>query len=119
MLPRKHRLVRTRDFQTAVRSGRRAGTRRVVVHAYVPPSSVDPALVGLSVSRAVGNSVVRHRVSRQLRHLMSAQIERVPPGSLVMVRANPAAAGADSADLGRDLDKALRRVLSESRGGQL
>jgi ribonuclease P protein component len=54
---------------------------------------------------------VRHRVSRQLRHLVSARIETLPPGSRLVVRANPAAAGSTGADLGADLDAALSRVL--------
>ena len=42
----------------------------------VPP---DPA-VGLVVGKTVGGSVVRHRVSRQLRHAMAARIQRLPRG---------------------------------------
>jgi ribonuclease P protein component len=62
------------------------------------------------VGRAVGNSVVRHRVIRQLRHLVRDRLHRLPVGSRLVVRALPPAAGAGSAALGRDLDAALARL---------
>jgi ribonuclease P protein component len=62
------------------------------------------------VSKAVGNSVVRHRVARRLRHLVSARLGTLPAGSALVVRALPPSAGASSAELGADLDAALRRL---------
>jgi ribonuclease P protein component len=65
---------------------------------------------GFVVSKAVGNSVVRHRVSRRLRHLVSARLGTLPAGSALVVRALPPSATASSAELGADLDAALRRL---------
>lgn len=62
------------------------------------------------VGRPVGGAVVRHRVQRQLRHLMRSRLGALPDGALLVVRAQPAAAGAGSAVLGDDLDAALRRL---------
>jgi ribonuclease P protein component len=63
------------------------------------------------VSKAVGNSVVRHRVSRKLRHVVRDRLDRLPEGTSLVVRALPAAADASSADLANDFDAALRRLL--------
>jgi ribonuclease P protein component len=63
------------------------------------------------VGRAVGGSVVRHRVQRRLRHLLRRRLAALPAGALVVVRALPASADASSAALGADLDGALRRLL--------
>ena len=71
----------------------------------------SPALVGLVVSRAVGPAVTRTRVKRRLRHLTAQRLERLSPGSLLVLRANPPAATATSAELGADLDRALDRAL--------
>ncbi|GAB7192164.1 hypothetical protein NUM3379_28730 [Kineococcus sp. NUM-3379] len=77
-----------------------------------------PARVGFVVSKAVGNSVVRHRVQRQLRHLCAERLEILPAGTLLVVRALPAAAGSTSRELGADLDKGLRRLgLPTGHGG--
>jgi ribonuclease P protein component len=67
-------------------------------------------LVGFVVSKSVGNSVVRHRVVRQLRHAMRERLGQFSPGDLVAVRALPAAAGATYGELGSDLDRAIARA---------
>lgn len=105
-----------------VRSGRRAGRPTLVLH-YLPERPVarsggpldppDGPRAGFVVGRTVGNSVCRHRVSRQLRHLVAAQLHRLPPTADLVVRARPEAADAGSAVLGRDLDKGLDRLLGD------
>lgn len=104
------------DFTAAVRQGRRAGRKTLVVHLNVHPDVVPaeaPARVGFVVSKTVGSAVVRNRVKRQLRHLARERLARVPAGSLMVVRANPAAAGAST--LTADLDSALASVLRGDR----
>ncbi len=54
--------------------------------------------------------MVRHRVYRQLRHLMRARLSFFDDGDLVVVRAFPAAAGSSSAQLGADVDRALAKA---------
>jgi len=120
------------DFSTVIRHGRRAGRTLVVMHVLVPdqvqggvapespvsgapvrqPASVPVCpQVGLVVSKAVGGSVVRHRVARRIRHVMRDRLDRLPPGTRLVVRALPKSASADSARLGSDIDRALRTVL--------
>ncbi|MFC5285528.1 ribonuclease P protein component [Actinokineospora guangxiensis] len=114
MLPAAARLTSSADFRLVTRSGRRAGRPRLVVHAAAGGTreETDPGTprVGFVVSKAVGNSVVRHRVSRRLRHVVRDRIGTLPPGSALVVRALPRAASATSAELGADLDAALRRL---------
>lgn len=123
MLPPAARLRRSEDFRAVMRKGARAGRRRLVVHAInprdlpapvVPPRSPDAAeedvRAGFVVSKAVGNSVLRHRVTRRLRHLVAARLGTLPPGVTLVVRALPPAATASSAELGADLDGALKRL---------
>ena len=68
------------------------------------------------VSRAVGGSVVRHRVSRRLRHLLAPRLADLPAGSMIVVRALPPAADATSAELGEDLDAGLSSALRKTGG---
>ncbi|MDB1086258.1 ribonuclease P protein component [Streptomyces sp. ACA25] len=117
MLPSDNRLRRREDFATAVRRGRRAGRPHLVVHLssrtdpHTAEEHLPPPRAGFVVSKAVGNAVVRNRVQRRLRHLIRDRLDRVPPGSLVVVRALPGAGTADHAQLARDLDAALERLL--------
>jgi ribonuclease P protein component len=138
VLPAKARLTDRDDFTTVVRRGRRAGRTLVVMHVLlpepvgecgsdgrapdvgspVPLAQVRTPQVGFVVSKAVGGSVVRHRVARRLRHLMRDRLADAPPGSRIVVRALPAAAEADSASLGADLDRALHGALHGTGGGR-
>ena len=92
----------------------------MVLH-YLPERPVTPTpgdagtvggpRAGFVVGRAVGNSVVRHRVTRRLRAVVLEQLDRLPETADLVVRARPEAATATSADLRRDLTTGLDRVL--------
>jgi ribonuclease P protein component len=110
VLPRDRRITRPQDFRHVLRRGRRAGRRHLVVHAVTAEVPDRPARAGLVVGRGVGPAVTRHRVSRRLRHLLRPRLEGLPAGTDLVVRAQPAAAGATSAQLGDDLDAALARL---------
>jgi ribonuclease P protein component len=101
---------RSREFASVLRSGARARRGALVVHAHsgLPHPT---AHVGLIVGRSVGNSVVRHRVTRRLRAQIATRLVRLPDGTGLVVRALPEAAAASSAALGSDLDRALGAVL--------
>ncbi|MFA7265033.1 MAG: ribonuclease P protein component [Candidatus Nanopelagicales bacterium] len=115
MLPARSRLRNRTQLGKTVRRGTRAGRRCLVVHflAADPDSGVTPpgpAKVGFAVSKAVGGSVVRHQVTRRLRHVVAAHLSELPDGSSVVVRALPAAAEATSAQLDADFSSAIARV---------
>jgi ribonuclease P protein component len=80
-----------------------------------PSGDVSPR-VGLVVSKAVGGAVVRHRVSRRLRHVMRDRLSRLPAGSRVVIRALPRSADAESARLAAEVDRALRVLLPRAGG---
>lgn len=111
MLPAEHRLRQRAEFTLAVRRGRRAAAKSMVAHLLVPSASTsEPPRVGIVVSRAVGNAVVRNRVRRRLRHLSRDRLWRLPPASLLVLRATANSAGRTSSELGSDLDAALAGV---------
>lgn len=116
MLTAPHRLRDSESFRTAVRRGRRAGSRTVVVHLLDPGSetrgdgSVVPARVGFVVSKAVGHAATRNLVKRRLRHLAREHVSSLPGSAVLVVRALPEAATASYEELGADLDRCLGRV---------
>lgn len=67
--------------------------------------------MGFVVARSVGPAVTRNRVKRRLRHLMRERVGALEDGSLLVVRAQPAAAEASYRDLGAELDRCLGRVV--------
>lgn len=107
MLPTTYRLRRSRDFAAAVRRGRRAGRRTVVVHLHAVSGDTPPQ-IGFVVSRSVGPAVTRNRVRRRLRHIIRDHLGELSRGTVLVVRALPAAAGATYPSLRRDVAAALR-----------
>lgn len=123
MLPRVNRIRRTAEFNQAMRKGRRANEEALAV-AYVR-SAPDTLMgeppqprVGFVVSKAVGGAVVRNRVRRRLRELSRDRLALLPPGSLLVVRAKPAAATYSYHKLAGQLDSALASVLRPRSGGK-
>ncbi len=82
------------------------------------PAADAPPLVGFIVARTVGNAVVRNAARRRLRHLMRPHLDRLPAGSLLVVRANPRAGTARPDELAADLESALDRLLRPASKGR-
>jgi ribonuclease P protein component len=86
------------------------------VTVYVAPAAVEtgsPVAVwqgGLVVSKAVGNSVVRHRLARRLRAIMASELPNLAEPKRVVVRALKPAASADY----RELERAVGRCVREA-----
>jgi putative membrane protein insertion efficiency factor/ribonuclease P protein component len=121
MLPSRYRLHSRAQISRTIRHGRRARRGAVVVHVQVGEGGTDPARAAFAVSKAVGDSVTRHRVVRRLRGLMPPLLDRLPGGSEVVVRAMPEAATASTTQLREDLERALERVspLADAEGASV
>ena len=78
-----------------------------------PDPSVTPR-VGFVVSKAVGNAVTRNRVKRRLRHLCRPLVDELEDGTVVVVRARPAAATQPDR-VAKDLDGAWHQALRKLR----
>ncbi len=113
VLSAENRLRSADDFRHAVRRGQRAGGPVLVVHLVRPnvdKATSGPTRVGFVVAKSVGPAVVRNRVKRRLRHLMRDRLTAVPDGSLLVIRALPAAADAEFGELAGELDRCLGRA---------
>jgi putative membrane protein insertion efficiency factor/ribonuclease P protein component len=112
MLPTSHRLHRSDDITRTLRQGRKHGSRHLVTHVRCSTGPDYPARAAFAVSKSVGNSVVRHRITRQLRSAILPLLQELPPGTDIVVRALPAAASAQYPQLVADLERCLSRYLS-------
>jgi ribonuclease P protein component len=116
VLAAAQRLRRGTDFAAAVRGGRRVGRNTVVVHLLIDePAPASTARAGFVVSKSVGNAVIRNKVRRRLRHLVRPSLADLPDGTVLVVRALPAAASASFEALGTDLDAALSSARAPRR----
>ena len=86
MLAKTARLTESGDFARATKSGLRYSTANFVGYLY-PTGVSQPARAGLIINKTIGWSVTRHRIARQVRHVLQESYSQLPEGSLVVVRA--------------------------------
>jgi ribonuclease P protein component len=117
VLPAAHRLTDPPSFRRAARQGARAGSRTLVAHLLLgtgePEPGAAPPRAGFVVSKAVGDAVTRNRVKRRLRHAVRPYVigpTALPGSSILVVRAQPAAAAASYQELRSDLARCLQRA---------
>ena len=85
-------LKKNQDFQSVYRNGKSSANRLLVM--YVLENNLDKNRLGISVSKKVGNSVVRHHVTRLVRESYRLQENIFNSGLdiVVVARANAASA---------------------------
>jgi ribonuclease P protein component len=86
VLPNSARIKNSSDFARVTKSGKRNSTESLVGYLLLENSSFQPRL-GLIVGKSIGNSVVRHRIARQIRHSVKDQLTQLPVGSMLVIRA--------------------------------
>ena len=86
MLPVSARLTSPQDFARTTKSGLRVTSEHFVGYLHITPAANENPRAGLIIGKAVGGSVRRHRVSRQIRHALAVELEKFPQGSLIVIR---------------------------------
>ncbi len=79
------------EFKKVYRDGRSRANRDLVM--YVVKGNSGPSRYGFSVSKKVGNSVQRHRVTRLFREAVRRYDARVTEGNRIVIIARPSVAG--------------------------
>ena len=82
-------LKKNHDFQKVYKNGTSKGNRYLVM--YVLENQYRKNRLGISVSKKVGNSVVRHRVTRLIREGYRLHEQEFDTGLDIVVVARPAA----------------------------
>lgn len=84
-------LKKNKDFVSVYQSGKSLANRYLVM--YIKKNNLEYNRVGISVSKKVGNSVVRHRVTRLIRESNRLHADEVKVGYDIVVVARPSVKG--------------------------
>ncbi len=110
-MERRYRLRKNRAFQYVYRRGQSVACRDLVL-LFAKGRELK---VGFSVSRKVGNAVVRNRTKRRLRECFRPHLGDLKTGLYVVV-ARPSAAKAAFQSLDRDLRYLLKKQNAWKEG---
>lgn len=108
------RLTDSSEFEKVYRQGTAYRGKLFSVHAF--PNEMGTLRLGLSVSRKVGNAVVRNALRRRLREVFAAA---AGDGDMdLVVSARPAAGDASFGELRDEFDRALGKlgIVKSSQG---
>ncbi len=90
-------LKKNRDFQTVYNKGKSLANSYLVM--YVTENGLGKNRLGISVSKKVGNSIVRHRLTRLVRESYRLSEEHFRCGIDIVVIARKSAKGKDYHDI--------------------
>ena len=76
-------LKKNRDFQNVYRNGKSKANKYLVM--YLRSNGLDYNRLGISVSKKVGNSVVRHHITRLLRESVRKNDALVKEGNRIII----------------------------------
>jgi ribonuclease P protein component len=111
---KRHRLSRSRDFDTVYRHGRSVSTRFLTLYWFLREEEGEEPRLGVAVPKSGGTAVVRNRLKRQIREAWRARVDALRPGHDYVIVARPGLADAvetRGADwLGERIDEALGKA---------
>ena len=99
-------LKKNEDFREVYKKGNYAENNLLILRAL--KKEADPSKIGISVSKKVGNSVVRHRTIRLIRESYLAVREQLVPGYHIVVIAKPEAKGKSLAEISGAFQQLLK-----------
>lgn len=113
MLRKKYRLKNRSSFQYIYRRGKSTSSTSVVLQ-YIQAKNLK---IGFSVSKKIGNSVVRNKVKRRMRESAQLLIPRIKKGYNCIFVAKPQIASVGFTDILSDMTNVLTKadLLTEDK----
>jgi ribonuclease P protein component len=114
-LPKPKRLAKRREFLHVYEQGRKLFSRYSVV--FFARNDLPHSRIGITATKKLGKANVRNRLKRWTREVYRRQREPLGLDNHpldVVVNVKPNAAEASYLDYRQDLEKVLRRVVTES-----
>lgn len=90
-------LKNTKQFEFVFKNGRSFANKYLIM--YIVENGTDRNRYGLSVSKRVGNSVVRHRTARLIRESVRLEGNRFNSGLDIVIAARPGAKDKNFSDI--------------------
>ncbi|MDF2544021.1 MAG: hypothetical protein K0S47_3739 [Herbinix sp.] len=108
-------IKKNNDFQIVYRNGKSYANKYLIM--YVKRNETEKNRLGISVSKKVGNSVVRHRVTRLIRESYRLSENKFQRGLDLIVVARASAKGKDYKEIESALFhlSGLHKIMDENK----
>lgn len=103
--------LKSNDFKTVYEGGRSLADRRLVLYTIKNEGRTEKNGLGISVSKKIGNSVVRHRITRLVRESYRLNADRFNSGLDMVVIARRGAAGVGY----REIEESLLNLAKKAK----
>ncbi len=108
LMRKEHRLRQRSDFRRVFRCGKSVANRQFVLYSYARKDN-GPVRIGISVSKKVGNAVVRNRIRRRVKEVVRQWTEQLPEQNDFIIIARRPAAEMDY----KQIQSSLRHVFNK------
>ncbi|WP_058300551.1 ribonuclease P protein component [Gorillibacterium timonense] len=118
-MQKEHRLAKREDFNRVYRRGKSAANLQFVLY-YLPQKESGPFRLGVSVSKKLGNAVVRNGIRRRMKEIIRLGGEDLLPGLDIVIIARKPVAEMDYEEMKKSLYHVMKRsgVLKEKKRNQ-
>ncbi|WP_152446697.1 ribonuclease P protein component [Bacillus sp. THAF10] len=106
---KEQRIKKNTDFQHVFRKGKSMANRQFVVYA-VKKEEQDTYRIGLSVSKKIGNAVMRNRIKRLIREAVHASKDKIPAGVDLVIIARKPTTEMSLEEITKSLQHVLKRL---------
>ena len=104
----QYRIRASREFKQIQRSGKKIRTAHILGIAI---RKEGPARIGLTVSKKVGNAVVRNRLKRLLREISRHEYASIEAGWQVILIAHPSSASVQLRELKSNVQFIFKKLI--------
>ncbi|WP_182696634.1 ribonuclease P protein component [Staphylococcus saprophyticus] len=89
MVEKAYRIKKNSDFQFIYKKGKSVANRQFVIYTE-PNKALNHFRLGISVSKKLGNAVVRNRIKRAIRENFKIHKEDILPMDIIVIARQPA-----------------------------
>ena len=109
-MEKSYRIKKNEDFQSVYKKGKSVANRQFVIYRY-DRQEAEHFRLGISVSKKLGNAVVRNRIKRTIRESFTRHKEDIIAADFIVVARKP------SADMSvEEVNKSLEHVMKIAKG---
>ena len=108
-MQRELRLVKKKDFNNVYRFGKSTANQHFVLY-YMPQKQIDRFRLGVSVSKKIGNAVVRNRMRRLIKEIVRLNGDGIKPQTDFILIARKPAVGLAYAEMEQSILHVMRKA---------